>query len=204
VVVGQLLALVLGLVGLLGGGIFLLLIAVFIFFGAQAEGTGESVQQVLGDLRVSQAVNTRIEYALPDQLIGDLAARLFHVYQEDFPVLDDMGTVIGVVTRDRLISALGQHGATHPVTEAMRTDFPVGRLDDTVYEAFVHMRGRSVKAMPVVDQGRLVGMVSLEDISEVYALLSAGGPELVRRVTAERGASQDGRSPGPVSYPPTP
>ena len=89
-------ALLLGLWGILGGGVFLLLIAIFIYFGAQAEGHGDDLQRVLGDLRVGQAVNTRVEYGSPPQTVGDLAARLFHTYQEDFPVLDDAGSVVGV------------------------------------------------------------------------------------------------------------
>jgi hypothetical protein len=33
--------------------------------------------------------------------------------------------------------------------------------------------------------GRLLGMVSMEDISEVYSLLQAGGPDLLKRVPSD-------------------
>src|SRR5680860_1440631 len=67
--VGQTLALLLGLLGVLGGGIIMLLVAMFIYFGAQAEGRQEEVQAVLGGLRVSQAVNTGVEVVQPQQTI---------------------------------------------------------------------------------------------------------------------------------------
>ena len=185
VAVGQILALAMGIAGLLGGGVFLVLVAIFIYFGAQAESTGDDVQRVLGDLRVRQAVNTRIETASPDQTIGELAARLFHIYQVDFPVVDSTGQVVGLLTRDRLISLLGKHGPDFPVSEAMRTEFPICGLDDSVYDAFTRMRSRQFKAAPVIEDGRLVGMVSLEDISEVYTLLQAGGPGLAAQVNDE-------------------
>lgn len=185
VAVGQILALAMGIAGLLGGGVFLILVAIFIYFGAQAESTGDDVQRVLGDLRVRQAVNTRIETASPGQTIGELAARLFHIYQEDFPVVDSGGQVVGVLTRDRLISMLGAHGSDFPVSEAMRTEFPICDLDDSVYDAFMRMRTRQFKAAPVIEGGRLVGMVSLEDISEVYTLLQAGGAGVASQVTDE-------------------
>ena len=185
VVVGQILAVAMGVAGLLGGGVFLMLVAVFIYFGAQAEGAGNDLQRVLGDLRVKQAVNTRIETASPGQTIGELAARLFHIYQEDFAVVDSGGQVVGVLTRDRLISMLGKHGSDFPVSEAMRTEFPICGLDDSVYDAFMRMRTQQFKAAPVIEGGRLIGMVSLEDISEVYTLLQVGGPALAAQVSDE-------------------
>lgn len=180
--VGQALALGLGLWGLLGGGIFLLLIAVFIFFGAQAEGRGEETGRVLRPLTVGQAVNTNIEYARPTQVVGELAARLFHTYQEDFLVINEDGELLGLLTRDRLIDALSRHGRYYPVSQAMRQDVPSISPSESVYDAFARMRGAGLKALPVVDDGHLIGMLSLEDISEVYALLAAAGPDLLNQV----------------------
>lgn len=193
--VGQSLAILLGLLGVFGGGILLVVVAVFIYFGAQAEGRGDEVKGALGDLRVGQAVTTGVDVARPDQTIGELAARLFHTYQTDFPVVDGFGEVVGMVTRDRLITMLGQHGADYPVVDTMRTDFPVGDLSDRVYDVFERMRAGGVRAMPVIEEGRLVGLLSLEDISEVFALLSAAGPELARRVPRASGPDRPGARP---------
>jgi stage IV sporulation protein FB len=173
-----------GVTGVLSGNILLILVAVFVYFGAQGEGTTEQVDQTLGGLKVSQAVNTAVDLVAPDQSIGQVAARLFHTYQEDFPVVDDEGELVGLLTRDRLIANLGRHGATYAVAEAMRTDFPVVALDDAVADAFTRMRAANCKAVPVVEHGRFVGMLSMEDISEVYSLLSATGPDFVRWVPA--------------------
>lgn len=187
VIVGQTLAVLLGILGVFGGGLLLVLVAVFIYLGAQAEGRGDEAKGALGSLRVSQAVNTNVDTARPDQTIGALATRLFHSYQADFPVVEDDGSVVGIVTRDRLITMLGQHGADYPVSQAMRTDFPVGRLDEIVYDVFERMRAGGYRVAPIMDSGRLVGMLSLEDISEVFALLSAAGPDFVERVPGADG-----------------
>jgi Zn-dependent protease/CBS domain-containing protein len=182
--VGRAFALVMGVTGVLSGNVLLILVAVFVYFGAQGEGTTEQVDQTLGGLKVSQAVNTAVDLVAPDQSIGQVAARLFHTYQEDFPVVDDEGELVGLLTRDRLIANLGRHGAAYAVSEAMRTDFPVVALDDAVSDAFMRMRAANCKAIPVVEHGRFVGMLSMEDISEVYSLLSATGPDFVRWVPA--------------------
>lgn len=200
---GQVLAIVLGIGGLFSGNLLLVLVATFIFFGAQAEGSGDQLGRVLGGLKVSQAVNTAVEVARPDQVTGELAARLFHSYQEDFPVVEG-DRVVGILTRDRLISSLGTDGPDHPVRDVMRRDFPVATLDEPVYDAFTRMRAERVKAMPVMEDDRLVGMVSLEDLSEVYALLSAAGPEFADRVPSVRRTLRDrwrGRDDGRTGDP---
>lgn len=191
VAVGQVLAVVLGVWGIFGGGIFMILIAAFIFFGAAAEGTGETAQSVMGGLRVRQALNKGVDVVRMGQTLGEPAARLFHTYQEDFPVVDDDGSVVGMLTRDRLISLLGQHGAAYPVADSMRTDYPIATLDEPLNDVFARMRAAGIKAIPVMDggrQGRLLGMVSMEDISEVYSLMQAGGPELLARVQSDLAA----------------
>jgi CBS domain-containing protein len=80
---------------------------------------------------------------------------------------------------------LVKHGSDFPVSEAMRTEFPICGLDDSVFDAFTRMRTRQFKAAPVIEDGHLVGMVSLEDISEVYTLLQVGGPSLAAQVSDE-------------------
>jgi predicted transcriptional regulator len=129
-----------------------------------------------------------------------LAARLFHSYQADFPVVDEGGRLVGIVTRDRLITMLGQHGVDYPVREAMRTDFSVGGLDEPVFDVLQRMRTGGYRAIPIVDGGRLVGMLSLEDISEVFALLSAAGPDFADRVPP-MGRIHAGRSVPPTDSP---
>lgn len=184
VVVGQALALALGLWGLLGGGIMLLLVAVFIFFGASSEGQGTETGRVLGGVTVGQAVNAGVEYARPGQVLGELAARLFHTYQTDFLVVDAEERLVGLLTRDMLIRALSQHGRFYPVRQAMLADFPSLAPQDTLFDAFNRMRAAGTKAAPVIAEGRLVGMLSMEDISEAYSLLAAGGPDLAADVGA--------------------
>ena len=103
-------------------------------------------------------------------------------------MVDADGTVVGMLTRDRLISLLGQHGAAYPVADSMRTDYPIATLDEPLNDAFARMRASGIKAIPVMEggrEGRLLGMVSMEDISEVYSLLQAGGPELLNRVQSD-------------------
>jgi Zn-dependent protease len=185
VIVGQALAVAMAIYGILGGGIILVLVAIFIFFGAMAEGSMGGYQQTLDLVRVRQVVNTGVQVARRGQTLGELAATLFHSYQTDFPVVDG-GQLEGILTRDRLISQLGRDGPDLPVEAAMRTDFPTIGLDDRVTDAMQKMRESGLKAAPVLEGDVFVGLLSLEDISEVHSLLSAGGPGLLSRVPAAK------------------
>jgi Zn-dependent protease len=190
VLVGQALAIGMAIYGILGGGIFLILIAIFIFFGAQAESGAGVYQQTLEHVRVKHVVNTEFVVAQRRQTLGELAARLFHTYQPDFPVVGEGDELEGILTRDSLIAELGRQGPEYPVELAMRTDFPRVGLEDPIVDVMRRMREGGFKAVPVVDRGELVGLLSLEDISEVYSLLAAGGRELLSRVPEVRSARQ--------------
>ena len=63
--VGRAFALLMGLAGILLGNVLLMLVAVFVYFGAQAEGASDRVDDTLGGLMVSQAVNTAVDLASP-------------------------------------------------------------------------------------------------------------------------------------------
>jgi stage IV sporulation protein FB len=146
---------------------------------------------------VRQVVNTGVHVARRGQTLGELAARLFHTYQTDFPVVGGRGELEGIITRDRLIAELGRHGADFPVIEAMRTDLPRIGLDDPVVDALRAMRERGLKAVPVTEGGVLVGLLSLEDISEIYSVLAAGGQQLLARVAEVKPPVRRGRAPDP-------
>jgi CBS domain-containing protein len=160
-------------------------------------------QQTLAHVRVRQVVNTGVHVARRGQTLGELAARLFHTYPTDFPVVGSHGELEGIITRDRLIAELGRHGSDFPVIEAMRTDLPHIGLEDPVVEAMTKMRERGLRAVPVTEGGALVGLLSLEDISEIYSVLAAGGQQLLARVAEVkppvrrgRGSDRDGETDG--------
>ena len=148
VIVGQVLAVLLALYGFLGGGLILILVAIFIFFGAQGEGGVVEVQPVLGGLRVKHVVNTGVHTVRRDQTLGELAARLFHTYQEDFPVLQATGRW-RVCSRATGLSP--NWAATAPTTRWRSIHahrLPGHRLGGTVNEALDRMRTGGFKAIP--------------------------------------------------------
>ena len=85
---------------------------------------------------------------------------------------------MGLLTHADVIRALKQRRPETPVREVMRTDFPAVRLNDELFEAHRRMAEAGLAALPVIDKGYFLGLLTRRDVNEVYQLLSVS-PELL-------------------------
>jgi Zn-dependent protease/CBS domain-containing protein len=173
VAIGQGLALLLGLVGFLGGNYFLIVIAIFIWFGASQEGEQVALRRMLGGATVGQAMIQRPQVLAAAEPIGRAVELTLSTAQADFPVVDAGGRVVGLLTLDDLLRGLrDQPEAT--VGEAMRRQFPVARPEESVAVAQGQLSEGRVRALPVVQSdGQLAGLLTAADIGEALRLIAA-------------------------------
>lgn len=173
VVIGQSFAFILGIGGLLIGQWLWIIIAIFIYMGAEQEGAGAQMKTVLSQLKVGQAVTGNVQLLAPGQSLSQVVTLVLHGFQEDFPVVDETGEVVGVLTRANLISGLHVKGPEVRVGEVMERVFPVVEADEPFSRVYEKMNDSGIKAVPVMENGHLLGMVTLEHLSEVFMLLSS-------------------------------
>jgi Zn-dependent protease/predicted transcriptional regulator len=171
VAVGQGLAWLLGLYGVMSGSWTLVIIAVFVYMGAGQEGRMVEVKSVLGEMQVRQAMTRQVQSLSPTDTLAQAVDLTLQTFQTDFPVLDN-GRLLGLLCQGRLLAALKQHGPSVPVSQAMRTDFPIAAPDEPLFEVQERMSSARLRAVPVVMEGRLVGLLTAPDINEAYRLLS--------------------------------
>jgi stage IV sporulation protein FB len=171
VVVGQAMAWLLGLYGFLGGGFFMVLIAIFIYVGAGQEGQLVQVRSVLGSIQVEQAYSRQAQTLSPASTLKDAVDLTLNSFQADFPICDGT-TLIGIVTHTKLIQALNSNAPDTPVRQIMVEDIPSVKLDEGLFEVQKRFSELGIDALPVVDQGSFLGMITSKDINEVYQLLS--------------------------------
>lgn len=175
---GQIFAFALGLAGLLLGAWLWILIAVFIYLGAEQEGAGAEMKTILSGLRVKQALTGDVRVLAPTDRLSDVVAIVMHVFQEDFPVLEG-DRLAGVLTRADLIKGLHDLGPEGTVSQVMTKDFPVVAADAPFSEVYQKINETGVKAVPVIEDGKLLGLVTLEHLSEVFMLLTASDKPLL-------------------------
>jgi len=81
--------------------------------------------------------------------------------------------MVGVVTRDDFIKALSQDGQTTPVVRVMRSNLPIVNANEMVEAAAERLQQSGSKTLPVLHLGRLVGLITSENISEFLMIQSA-------------------------------
>ncbi len=176
--IGQTLAFGLGLIGLLGLNPILILIAVFVFFGAQQEATYGQLQDLGRNISVGEATMTQLTPLHRESSLDDALETLLHTPQREFPILDDDNRLLGVLLRDDMVRALREHPGEAAVVDFMRASLPTVRPSAPFRRAFEAMQRQDTPVVAVVDRhGNFIGLLTRESIGELMMLHSTGGPD---------------------------
>ncbi len=168
---GQALAFVFGFVGLFTNP-FLVFIALFVWIGAAQEALTAETKSALGSASVRDAMITNFDTLSPNDKLSRAVKLVLDGWQQDFPVVEQ-GRITGILLRADMIATLaaGQTGAV--VQTAMRKDFPVVSPDEGLQSAFMRLHETEAAMLPIVEQGRLVGLITRENISEYMMVQTA-------------------------------
>ena len=178
--IGQFLAIALGFIGFTLPSLGLILIAVFVFFGASGEQQMVRQREVTRGLDVSDVMGTkrRTETVSPYNSFGQVLDAVIHGYQVDFPVVDDDGRVVGMLTRGEIFPAVHSPDRFGDVRNVMRTDFPTIAPDADLFADGTRVLQESgLRAIPVVQNGELVGMLTVDDIGQANLLRDLRKPQ---------------------------
>ena len=123
---------------------------------------------------VSQLMATDLFTVRPDDLIDLAASVMDWKHIRHVPVEDDEGKLVGLVShRDllRLLShgLLGRQSQPLAVKEVMKRDLVTVAPDTLTLEALKLMRRLRVGCLPVVEQGKLIGLVTAYDFLALSA-----------------------------------
>lgn len=168
---GQGLALLFGLIGLFVNP-FLLFIALFVWMGAAGEANATEMNAALRGISVRQGMITEFHAVEVSDPIARPVGLILHGFQADFPVVEGAG-VIGMLTREDVIKTLSEQGPQAPVSTAMTTDYRTADPAEPLQKALERLQECRCRSMPVLAQGRLVGVLTLENVAEVFMVQSA-------------------------------
>jgi len=168
--VGQGLAFVFGFIGLFTNPMFLF-IGLFVWIGASQEAGAVQMRSALSGTPAQAAMLTDFEELQSGDTLADAVRLTLRGSQNDFPVLE-RGRVTGILTRTDLLLGLAEHGQDHPVTAVMRREFLFAESTEMLEIAFQRLQECDCHTMPVVHDGRLVGLVTMDNLGE-YLLIEA-------------------------------
>ena len=169
--IGQVLALVAMLGGLLLHSPWIVIAGFFIMIGAQVEDQGVFFQSVVDTVHMREVMLTDFSTLSPSDTLADALVRCVHSLQEDFPVVRGP-QLVGIVSRQRIVDALRSDGNGY-VQSVMSRAFQVARPEDTLGTTIRRITdGRGLSLIPVTESGRVVGIVSVQNLMSSMSLLA--------------------------------
>ncbi len=160
---------------------WLTMVGVIIFSAAQLEERAVIFQSVLDNVRLEEVMLTDFATLSPADTLEDALEKAVHSLQDDFPVVRG-SDMVGVISRQRILEALRVEGNGY-VQAVMNKLFEVSARQESLASAFRKLTARNLSIIPVVEDQRLVGIITLQNLMHSMALLAES--RKLRRDNAE-------------------
>ncbi len=171
VAVGQGIAILFGLLGLLSNP-FLIFIALFVWLAGAQEAGLVTARSALAGIPVNRVMIQEFRSLAPDEPLSRAVADVLAGFQQDFPVMED-DRVVGILTRNDLVAALGQQGSETPVGEVMQREFVMASPREMLQTVFERLQNGHSRTIPVLSDGRMVGLLTADNVAELLLIQQA-------------------------------
>src|SRR5277367_2980678 len=168
--IGHIFSILFMMVGILLGNWWLVMIGFFLFLGAQLEERSAVFQSVLQSVRLEEVMLTDFATLSPADTLEDALEKAVNTLQDDFPVVRG-SDMVGVVSRQKILEALRAEGNGY-VQAVMNRIFDVAAKQESLASAFRKLSARNLSIIPIVDEQRLVGIVTLQNLMHSMSLLA--------------------------------
>jgi Zn-dependent protease len=192
--VAKVVAIGMGVMGLMGN-LWLILLAFFIFSAVRAETRQDVATDLLTGLRVADLMNADVRSIPAGMSVGELSMLFVTQHKTSFPVVDDVGRLIGTIGVEQLRDAHPEM----PVWQAMSTRVQTIPEHAGALDAFRLMGRLDCPRLIVVDSaGRMTGILSESDLARAIQVRMMGfqvanpTPVQVQRVAAGFSPSPSG------------
>lgn len=149
---------------------WLMVLGLFMFLAAQMEERTVLFQSVVETVRMEDIMLTDFSTLSPADTLEDALQKAVHSLQDDFPVIRG-GDMVGVINRQTIVDRLRREGNGY-VQAAMNKAFEIASRTESLASAFRKLTSRGLTLIPVVDQERLVGIVTLQNLMHSMGLLA--------------------------------
>lgn len=169
--VGHAIALLFGAVGLFTNP-FLVFIAFFVWIGASQELAMAEMKTAFAGVPVSRVTVTDITPISASEPLGRAVELMLHGTQQDFPVIEN-GRFAGILSNKELLQGLSERGPDALVSEFMLRKCPVIAPEESLQSALEEFQRSGCRVLAVVDRDRLLGLLTMDNLTEFVMLQSA-------------------------------
>lgn len=167
--VGKVFAFVFGICGLMSGNLFLVLIAFFVYMGASQEYQFAVIKTTLDGFRVQDLMSEQVTTVEADASVDELVDRMLRERHMGYPVMRE-GQVVGCVTLEDVDKLESRNRDGARVADIMSTELIRVRPEDDIYLALQRMSENDIGRLLVMEDERLVGLLSRSDVMHGFQL----------------------------------
>ncbi|MCS7122010.1 MAG: CBS domain-containing protein [Archaeoglobaceae archaeon] len=147
---------------------WLILIALFIYIGASEEERIVMFESVLGKVKLRDIMTTQLVTVKPDNKVEEVVKLMLKFKHLGYPVVES-GKLLGIVTLSDLLKA----DPREEVSKVMSKNIISLSPDATAFDAFKVMSEKNIGRILIIEDNKLVGIVTRSDIMKAKEILEA-------------------------------
>ncbi|WP_457554427.1 CBS domain-containing protein [Candidatus Pyrohabitans sp.] len=168
--IARMIAIFMALLGAFMPNLWLIFIAFFVYIGATQEGEVSKVHLMLSGLKVRDLMSADVVAVDEDITLEEFAEIMFSKKHMGYPVVRD-GRLVGIITFSDLSRVPREKWSSTRVGEVMTKRLLTISPEEEASEAFMRMARAGVGRLLVVDEGRLIGIISKTDLLRTLELM---------------------------------
>lgn len=169
--VGKQFAILMAIAGVFLFNFILILIAIFIYLGADQEYQAILVSNMLEGVQVKDIMTRDVKTLNPDNTVSEALYTMFQQKHMGYPVKEN-DKLAGIITFDD-ISRIPEDKRDTLIGDIMTKDLILANPNEGVATVFEKINRKAVGRLPVVQNGELVGIVSKTDVVKTLEMLEA-------------------------------
>jgi len=149
------------------------------FVPVEADDSELNILIALGKISIKDVMSTSVNFVKKDDKISDIISKMSVDGIHELPVVEK-GIVVGIVTYDTLLKK-----KSFPLTskaEVVMQSFPQLSEWDPIVKGIEYMINSLLKDLPVLRNGRLVGMVYRNDMLKILTKVEGLGKRVVSEI----------------------
>ncbi|MEM6722489.1 MAG: site-2 protease family protein [Bacteroidota bacterium] len=146
---------------------FMVLIGLFVISSATSEQQMVKLMGRTKGLTVRDMMIPEIHYLAERSSIQEAAQLSNQFPGHDLLVLDMNRQLVGMLPKSKIEAALKANQAQESVSQHMIREYTMARITDQLKDAYLFMQKRRINALPVFDEGQLVGMLYFQPLQQL-------------------------------------